>query len=210
MDIMEEKESSNADWWGRALGLASLGVAIWGVCNSNKGAPDYYAAPHALSYCYTESNLLDHSETKAVQGTLTIKITNNGSTPARNVRAIVTPISDSPEITADQKYEIQDGPFGTKVVEIDRVPPGETAMIDILEKVDKFPNSFGSGYGRWKSKYQYFPVVEEVQTEFGRLQCDYGYYRRYCLRLADDGGGPDNFTGNKAKEEARRRSKSKN
>ena len=77
-------------------------------------------------------------------------------------------------------------------------------MIDILEKVDEFPDSFGSGYGRWKSKYQYFPVVEEVQTEFGRVKCDYGHYRRYCLRLADDGGGPDNFTGYKAREEAMR------
>ena len=73
-------------------------------------------------------------------------------------------------------------------------------MIDVLEKVEEFPPSFGTTYGRWKSKYQYFPAVEEVTTEFGRIQCDYGFYVRHCLRLQDDGGGPDNYAGAKARK----------
>ena len=90
--------------------LVPTAISCYALTIANKGAPDYYAAPNQLSYCYTESNLLDHDCKKAVQGMLTIKITNSGTTPARDVRAVVVPISDSPEITADQKYESQKGP----------------------------------------------------------------------------------------------------
>ena len=67
--------------------------------------------------------------------------------------------------------------------------------------MDEYPANFGTTPGKWRSKYQYFPVVEEIQTEFGQIKCDYGYYTRYCLRMPDDGGTPDNYMGHKMKSE---------
>lgn len=186
-------------WPTVAAWLIPTLISCYAISISNKGAPDYYAAPDKLSYCYTESNLLENHEPK--QGTLTLKITNHDSTPARDVRAVVIPISDNPKITADQKYEVQEGPFDTRIIRIDRIPPHTTAIIDIVEGVVAYPENFGMTPGKSRPKYQYFPQVVEIQTEFGQIKCDYGRYMRNCLRLPDDGGFADNFVGPKALED---------
>jgi hypothetical protein len=187
---MPDSELVNIDWWARILGVIAVLIAIYGVYVSNKGAPDWFAAPYELAYSFTESNLLTPDAKRPKTGALTVKITNNGKTPARDVRVIVTPLTQTPSITSDQQYEIQDAPFGAKIVTISRVPPGTTAMVDFVDSVSEYPEASSEPKLRGpRLKYQYFPIVHDVQTEFGPVRCDYLACARFCLPLPDDNDG---------------------
>lgn len=176
---------SNADWWARLIGVGSLVVAVLGIYVANKSAPDYYASPHQLRYTVSEANRL--RDDRPLSGHLTVKISNSATTPARNVRLVISTISSNPEITSDQKYEIQDAPYGGKIVTVERVPAGGTATVDVFEIVEQYPPNFGySTLGGPALKYQYFAVVRDVQTEFGSVPCAYEFCMRHVLPLPDE------------------------
>jgi len=202
--VTENRNEGSADRLARTgvvasivLSVVSVGVAYWsvkvsqeGVEVAQKGTPDWYAAPSDLRCFYTEGNVLT-KDGKPKSGFLTIKIENTGVTPARNVRVQVTPISDKPKITSEQEIESQDAPLNSRIVTIDRIPPNEIAVVDILDTVTEYPLYGYSNLGNARFKYQYFPVIQKVQTEFGLVECALELCGRQLLRLEDDGGGAD-------------------
>jgi hypothetical protein len=86
-----------------------------------------------------------------------------------------------------------DGPFGSKIIKLERIAPSHTAIVDVVDRVTVYPPNSGKTLGNTSFKYQYFPEIVDVQTEFGSVPCNFEMCARFCLRLEDDGGISDNF-----------------
>jgi hypothetical protein len=176
-----------------SLALSIVGIYVSGLSLdiAKKSAPDWYAAPEELRYFFTEGNLLT-ADGRPRTGTLSVHVENNGSTPARNIRLLVLPISSTTTFESDQQIdEPKKGPFGSKVVTIDRIPPNRTASVVIVDTVNEYPLGGYSTLRNSRFKYQYFPMVQGVETEFGSVECDTLKCGRQCARLEDDEKGTD-------------------
>jgi hypothetical protein len=165
--------------------LVSIGTA-WYTGRINKWeTPYFYAAPSYLTYAYTQSNKRDANDPPS--SNTTVAVYNSATTPARNVRVVVMPITAEPDIKCDQVHNVQEGPWGAVVVNIEQIPANGRAKITVFEKTDTFPDSFEPQTGL---KYQYAAKVDAVETEFGPIRCDYNRCAMFFIPKPDDSNEP--------------------
>ena len=176
------------DKTARLIAYLSLVVAIVAAYISYTGSPYFYAQPHQMSYWTVKSNLLTE-EKLPKNGELVVHVHNGSATPARNVTVVISPLSITPNITCDEGYSKQDGPDGTVLVKLERIPAKSTTKVVLVDVVDKYPNAmnFLGGPG---PDYSYCGKVVDVQTEFGDVQKIYDHCKEYFSYLPDDKGAP--------------------
>jgi hypothetical protein len=168
------------------VAIASLVVAIAAAYISYTGSPYFYAQPHQMSYWTVESNSLT-DEKLPKNGKLEVHVYNDSATPARNVQVVIRPLSNTPNITCDEGYSKQDGPDGTVLVTLERIPAKSTTKVVLIDVVDKYPNGMHFLGG---PDYSYCGKVVEVQTDFGDIKKLYRNCKEYFSFLPDDKGAP--------------------
>ena len=170
----------------RIIAIASLVVAIAAAYISYTGSPYFYSQPHQMSYWTVESNSLT-DEKLPRSGKLEVHINNGSATPARNVTVVIRPLSITPNITCDEGYSKQDGPDGTVLVKLERIPAKSTTKVVLVDVVDKYPKARRLFRG---PDYSYCGEVVDVQTEFGDIQKIYRHCKEYFSYLPDDKSDP--------------------
>jgi hypothetical protein len=174
------------DKTARLIAIASLVVAIIAAYISYTGSPYFYAQPHQMSYWTVESNSLTN-EKLPKNGKLEVNVYNDSTTPARDVLVVVRPLSNTPNITCDEVYRLQDGPGGMVLVTLGRIPAKSTTKVVLIDVVDKYPNAKNLFGG---PDYSYCGQVIDVQTEFGDIKKLYSHCKEYFSFLPDDKGAP--------------------
>jgi hypothetical protein len=170
----------------RLIAYLSLGVATVASYISFTGSPYFYAQPHQMSYWTEGSNSLT-DEKVPKNGKLIVHVSNDSATPARNVQVVIRPLSDTPNITCDEGYSKQEGPDGTVLVTLERIPAKSTTKVVLIDVVDKYPNAMHFLGGL---HYSYCGKVVEVQTEFGDIKKLYSNCKEHFSFLPDDKGAP--------------------
>lgn len=153
----------------RFVAFLSLVVAIVSAFFSYSTSPYFYAQPHHMSYWTVKSNSLTKEEAPET-GTLQVHVHNGSATPARDILVVVRPLSDNPEITCDEGYSLQDGPNGSVLVTIKRIPPKSTTKLVLVDTVVEYPYNFELWAGGDGPRYCYSGFVADVQTEFGDIK----------------------------------------
>jgi hypothetical protein len=113
----------------------------------------------------------------------TVAVYNSASTPARNVRVLVRPITAEPVVKCDQPSTLQNAPWDGVAINVERIPAEGRAKITVFEETERFPFSFEPWSGL---KYQYAATVDNVETEFGSVRCDYNRCAVFFVPNPDD------------------------
>lgn len=165
-------------------------IAIDANTIAKKSAPDYYAAPHELSYWFTEINTREFKG-NLPQGVLFLTIENQGATPARDIRATIEMNGMEADIKCEQKLDVWDGPDGKKVLTVDRIPPRSFVKVMVMNQIKTFPqrSHYSPFPGASHLKHQYSPIVFSVQTEYGQIAANLNRCGRDLELLESDGGG---------------------
>lgn len=169
----------------------SLGVSIASLCVSVAAAyfawarsPFFDAPPDHMSYWYVESNgLTQDKQPKTAE--LKVVVFNNSPRPAKDVLVVVTPLYSNAAIACDTNYEVLDGPKGGKLITIKRIAPKGTAEVHVSEEVKAYPERTSWLGG---AKFRYCGSVNDVQTEFGAVRCEFPKCVENIERLPGDDG----------------------
>jgi|688.fasta_scaffold380370_2 hypothetical protein len=172
------------DRFARCASVAAIAVSAASAYFTWARSPFFDAPPVHMAYWQVESNTL--TEDKLPQSAeLRVVVANNSDRPAKNVLVVVTPLSPTAAIACSVNYEVLDGPKGSRLVTLERIPPKSIAEVHVSEDVKAYPERFSWMGG---AKFRYCAKVEDVQTEFGPVRCDYPKCKDNTQRLPGDDG----------------------
>lgn len=178
--------ASNADQFARYISVAALAVSAASAYFTWARSPFFDAPPGHMAYWLVESNSLTKDKLPK-SADLRVVVANNSERPARNVLVVVKPLYPAAHIACNVNYEVLDGPKGSRLVTIERIPPKSTAEVHVCEEVEAYPERFSVFGG---AKFRYCATVEDVQTEFGAVRREFPKCEDKTQRLPGDDEDP--------------------
>ena len=170
-----------------AVSVASLCVSAAAAYFAWSRSPFFDAPPERMAYWYIEANDLTKDMLPST-AELKVVVFNDSPRPARDVLVVVTPLYPKAAITCNAPYDVQDGPKGSVLVTLSRIPPKGSAEVHVSEEVSAYPPRFSYLGG---AKCRYCANVSDVQTGFGAVRCEYRKCEERIKRLpGDDGVSP--------------------
>lgn len=166
------------------ISIASLCVAVAAAYFTWTLSPFFDARPEHLSYWYVESNGLTQDKQPKTAG-LKVVVFNNSARPAKDVLVAVTPLYSNAAIACDTNYDVLDGPKGSKLITIKRIAPKSMAEVHVSEEVKAYPERVSYFGG---PRFRYCGSVNDVQTDFGAVRCEYPKCAETIERLPGDDG----------------------
>ena len=176
--------ASTPDYFARFASIAAIAASAASAYFTWARSPFFDAPPAHMAYWHVQSNSLTKDKLPE-SAELRVIVANNSDRPARNVLVVVTPLYPTAEISCNVEYEVLDGPKGSRLVTLERIPPHSSVEVHVSEDVKAYPERFSYMGG---AKFKYCAEVEDVQTEFGPVRRDYQKCKDNTQRLPGDDG----------------------